>query len=281
MTTVKVFVGNLSFQTKEADLAKAFEVAGKVINANIITRGPRSLGYGFVELEDDQTAQNAVKLLDKKEVEGRIINVEVAKEREEVEKSTEGQDGAPRGGLRSRGRGAKGRARGRGGQQAQGGETRAYRVKSEEGGEEGKGEEEGGEPRARRQRKPRAPRKPESERPPRRERVPDEQKEQSKDTLFVANLPFSLDDEAFGALWSERKLAFKKAHVVKKRNGRSKGYGFVEFENTDAQQKALAEKITVQDRELSLKVAYFVEQSEEQTPEAAEGKTAEKKEGDK
>jgi len=79
----KVFVGNLSFATKENELAKEFEAAGKVISANIITRGPRSLGYGFVELDSESDAENAVRLLNKKEIDGRPINVEVAKPREE------------------------------------------------------------------------------------------------------------------------------------------------------------------------------------------------------
>jgi len=84
MVRTKVFVGNLSFTTKENELAKEFEVAGKVISANIITRGPRSLGYGFVEMENEADANNAVKLLDKKEIDGRPINVEVAKLRDET-----------------------------------------------------------------------------------------------------------------------------------------------------------------------------------------------------
>jgi len=87
MVRTKVFVGNLSFQTKEAELAQEFGTAGKVISANIITRGPRSLGYGFVEMESEADADNAVKLLNKKEIGGRPINVEVAKPREEGAKT--------------------------------------------------------------------------------------------------------------------------------------------------------------------------------------------------
>jgi len=66
MVRTKVFVGNLDFKTKEPELAAAFGAAGKVIGANIITRGPRSLGYGFVEMETEEDAQKAVQLMNKK-----------------------------------------------------------------------------------------------------------------------------------------------------------------------------------------------------------------------
>jgi len=75
--------------------------------------------------------------------------------------------------------------------------------------------------------------------------------------LFVANLPFVLDDESFAKVLKDGNLAFKTAHVVKKRSGRSKGYGFVELENEVDQQKALTalNLKQVEGRELVVKVA--------------------------
>lgn len=52
------------------------------LSANIITRGPRSLGYGFVEFETDELAKKAVDMMNHKEVDGRPINVEVAQRRD-------------------------------------------------------------------------------------------------------------------------------------------------------------------------------------------------------
>jgi len=77
----------------------------------------------------------------------------------------------------------------------------------------------------------------------------------SKTTLFVANLPFSVDDAGLLDIFKEFNVA--KAHVVRKRNNRSKGFGFVEFNNDADQQKALSaiDKKTVGDRELIVKVA--------------------------
>jgi len=253
MVRTKVFVGNLSFQTKEAELATEFAAAGKVISANIITRGPRSLGYGFVELDSEEDAQNAVKLLNKKEINGRPINVEVAKPRDETKEKAprvaEGENGAPRRRIR----------------------RKPVRKEGEEGEEQketekdGKKEEqrpEGSRPR-RRPRNKRSYRRTgtgsgsDSGSPRERRRVPNEEKEESKTTLFVANLPFSLDDDAFGKVVSDLNLKLKGAHVVKKRNGRSKGYGFIEFESQEDQQKALAalNKKVIDSRELSVKVA--------------------------
>jgi len=57
----------------------------------------------------------------------------------------------------------------------------------------------------------------------------------SKTTLFVANLPFSIDDEALARLFD----GCKSAHIVKTRSNRSRGYGFVVLENEEQQLKAL------------------------------------------
>lgn len=288
----KVFVGNLSFATKENELAKEFEAAGKVISANIITRGPRSLGYGFVEMDNEQDAANAVKLLDKKEIDGRPINVEVAKQREEgAENAEKPQGGATRGrgGARgtSRGRG-RGGARGapRGGANVEGGQRRRFKRREDEGEEgtqqQGEGQQQGqGEGSRGRGGRGRgrggvrgASRGSAQPRPPREQTEKKEDtRAPSKTTLFVANLPFTLDDEGFSKIFKDNSLAYKSAHVVKKRSGRSKGFGFVEFDNEVDQQKALTaiDKKQVEGREVVVKVALT-----ENKP--TEGETSEKKE---
>jgi RNA recognition motif-containing protein len=72
-------------------------------------------------------------------------------------------------------------------------------------------------------------------------------------------------------------LKFKSAHVVQKRNGRSKGFGFAEFDSHDDQQKALqalnAKK--VDERELIVKVALTEQQQQGETKQ--EGTTSENK----
>jgi len=271
MVHTKVFVGNLDFKTTEEELAQEFSEAGKVISANIITRGPRSLGYGFVELDNEKDAANAVSVMNKKKVNGREINVELAKLREPNQEGNNQSNGnAPRrGGFRS----YRGNYR-RGG----------YRGSNANNPTNNEGNEEGNEEVFRRKRRNIRPRNSEDnreqkprerrERPPRRP-IEERNSTPSKTTLFVANLPFALNDEDFGKVFKEEGLSFKTAHVVKKRNNRSKGFGFVEFDDEKDQQKALGavnNKI-VNNRELVVKIAL----TEIREPRGEEGKKEEEK----
>jgi len=73
----------------------------------------------------------------------------------------------------------------------------------------------------------------------RREKQPRE-KVMSQTILFAANLPFSLDDAGLAAIFEGPGLV--SARVVRTRNLRSRGYGFVEFTTEQEQLKALEEK---------------------------------------
>merc|ERR1712232_860931 len=91
---------------------------------------------------------------------------------------------------------------------------------------------------------------------PRRNRPRPEEREQSPTMIFVANIPFSLSDKEFEAIFEGFKV--KKAFVALTRNGRSRGFGFVDFENQEEQQRAIKEKqgVESQGRQLALRVAY-------------------------
>lgn len=98
--------------------------------------------------------------------------------------------------------------------------------------------------------------------------------EPSKTLLFVANLAFAVDDAALKAVFAAYAVA--SARVVTKKvgpsEGRSKGFGFVEFATEADQQKALNEVQgkEVEGRALQLKVAINpAEQKEEETAESA------------
>jgi len=293
MVRTKVFVGNLSFKTREAELAQEFAAAGPVIGANIIARGPRSLGYGFVELDNEEDANNAVKIMNKKEIDGRPINVEVAKPRQEPpaggdqtatstnsNNQQNGSEATSRGGFRGgrgRGRGGRGRGGSRGRGFSRGGGRGGYRrrfTNGEEGTEEINNNNnqqqstEGGSPR-RRGRRGQGQNQGQTQ--------GQDTRTESQTTLFIANLPFALDDAAFAKVFTDNGLKFKSAHVVQKRNGRSKGFGFAEFDSHDDQQKALqalnAKK--VDERELIVKVALTEQQQQGETKQ--EGTTSENK----
>jgi len=269
MVRTKVFVGNLSFKTTEGDLTKEFEVAGKVAAASIITRGSRSLGYGFVEFDSEEEAKKSVELLNKKQIDSREINVEVARPRDENAVRAPRPPRGPRAPRQGNNNNGNNNAGGQG--QGQGGQGEGALRQGGQGGGRGRGRfqrrprggarpqgAQGGEGGAPNNNQGGAPRRPRG--PPRGPRPAGEQRERppraaSANTLFVANLPFSVDDAGLSEIFAG--LNIKGAHVVRKRNNRSKGFGFVEFNNTDDQTKALAavDKKTVQDRELIVKVA--------------------------
>ncbi|HEY0677258.1 MAG TPA: RNA-binding protein [Chitinophagaceae bacterium] len=80
---MNMYVSNLSFHTVDDDLRKLFEQFGAVSSAKVILdRGTgRSRGFGFVEMDSDTEAKEAMKNLHNKEIEGRAMSVTVAKER--------------------------------------------------------------------------------------------------------------------------------------------------------------------------------------------------------
>ncbi|MGE4233167.1 MAG: RNA recognition motif domain-containing protein [Bacteriovoracia bacterium] len=77
----KLYVGNLPFSLDESSLEQLFAQSGTVVSAKIITdRGTgRSKGFGFVEMANDNEADNAISSLNGKDIEGRAINVSEAR----------------------------------------------------------------------------------------------------------------------------------------------------------------------------------------------------------
>ncbi|PKA64308.1 Glycine-rich RNA-binding protein 4, mitochondrial [Apostasia shenzhenica] len=79
--TSKLFVSGLSFYTTEGTLSEAFSKFGQVIEAKIIMNkvSDRSKGYGFVTFASDDEAQKALEEMNGKELNGRVIYVDIAK----------------------------------------------------------------------------------------------------------------------------------------------------------------------------------------------------------
>ena len=80
---MNMYVSNLSFHTKDEDLKKLFEQYGAVSSAKVITdrESGQSRGFGFVEMESDAEAKEAMNGLNNKEIEGRAMSVTVAREK--------------------------------------------------------------------------------------------------------------------------------------------------------------------------------------------------------
>lgn len=78
-----IFVGNLPFSTSSPELEQMFASYGAVSRAQVITDRDtgRSRGFGFVEMDNDDEAQQAIESLDGSDIGGRQIKVNVARER--------------------------------------------------------------------------------------------------------------------------------------------------------------------------------------------------------
>ena len=100
---MKLYVGNLSFSTTEAQLRDLFAAHGEVASAALVmdreTGRPR--GFGFVEFNDDGQARAAINALNGKNFDGRDLTVNEAKPRE-------GGGGGGRGGFGGGNRGGGG-----------------------------------------------------------------------------------------------------------------------------------------------------------------------------
>src|ERR1700733_7195727 len=109
----KIYVGNLSYQTREAVLSDTFAQVGRVESVQIITDRDtgRSKGFGFVEMGDDETVEKAIAPFNGKEVNGRALTVNEARP---MERRDFGSRGGGSGGGGGRGGGGGGRG-GRGG----------------------------------------------------------------------------------------------------------------------------------------------------------------------
>jgi RNA recognition motif-containing protein len=110
---MKLYVGNLSFKTSSDDLQQLFSQAGTVESASVVEdrETGRSRGFGFVEMSSKEEGEAAIAQFNGKEINGRNLNVNEAKPREDR-------------GNRGGGRGGFGGNRGGGGRSGYGGGDR-------------------------------------------------------------------------------------------------------------------------------------------------------------
>jgi RNA recognition motif-containing protein len=98
-----IFVGNLSFDATENALRAMFEEFGTVDRVNLVTDRDtgRARGFGFVEMSNDAEGQNAIAALNGRDLDGRALNVNEARPKEN-------RAGGGGGGFRGNGRGGGG-----------------------------------------------------------------------------------------------------------------------------------------------------------------------------
>ena len=102
----KLYVGNLSFSTTDADLRTLFAESGTVVSAQVITDKytNQSRGFGFVEMSTEGEAKAAIGSLNGKQIGGRALTVNKSRPRE----SSGGGGGYGGGGGGNRGGGGGG-----------------------------------------------------------------------------------------------------------------------------------------------------------------------------
>ena len=81
--STKIYVGNLTFSVDDSELESLFAPYGDVASANVITDrdSGRSRGFGFVEMESKEAADNAISALNGKGHGGRDLTVNIARPR--------------------------------------------------------------------------------------------------------------------------------------------------------------------------------------------------------
>ncbi|MFN7997576.1 MAG: RNA-binding protein [Bryobacteraceae bacterium] len=93
-----IFVGNLSFDATESKVRSLFEQYGTVDKVNVVTDRDtgRARGFAFVEMSNDGEGDRAIAALNGRDLDGRSLNVNIAKPKEDR--------GGARGGGGGRGR---------------------------------------------------------------------------------------------------------------------------------------------------------------------------------
>jgi cold-inducible RNA-binding protein len=110
---VKIYVGNLSYDTTDQDLQAAFAAYGNVSSAQVVIDRDtgRARGFGFVEMASQEEGQAAMAALNGSQLQGRTLTVNEAKPRTE-RSSGGGNRGGGGGGRGSYGGGGGGGGRG-------------------------------------------------------------------------------------------------------------------------------------------------------------------------
>jgi RNA recognition motif-containing protein len=90
----KLYVGNLSFDMTDEELGEAFSEYGEIVSAVVVKDrvSGRSRGFGFVEFSREESAQNAKEAMNGKDLKGRTLRVDDARDQRRNRSSDSGYD---------------------------------------------------------------------------------------------------------------------------------------------------------------------------------------------
>ena len=217
-----LYISNLPFELDDNDLRQIFQEFNPK-NAKIpVRRGGKSKGYGFVEFNNSNDQNEALKALDQSEVNGRLITIKVSQP-------------IQRNNNQNRPRNNQNRPR-----------SNDNRPRNNQN-----------RPRSNDNRPRNNQNRPRNNNNQNRERN-NENREVSTNMVYVSNLPFSLDDNSLAGIF--KSLNVSKAYISRRKNGMSRGYGFVEFSSNEGQQAALKNNgADVSGRSIVVQAAFKVE----------------------
>jgi len=120
--SIKLYVGNLAFTTRENDLQQLFSQVGSVESVSMVTDRDtgRSRGFAFVEMSSKSEGEAAISKFNGAELDGRSLTVNEARPRE-----SRGGGGRANGGRGSGSGGRGGGSRGGGSRGGSGGRSRS------------------------------------------------------------------------------------------------------------------------------------------------------------
>ncbi|WVQ78509.1 hypothetical protein IAT38_000595 [Cryptococcus sp. DSM 104549] len=286
----KVYIGNLSYSATE-DSVREFvsQAGGEVLSVTIPKKvGRRPAGYAFVAYKAEADAKKAVEQLNEKVLDERPLRLELAKPDEEVQADRKAKEekraaakkerDAEKKAAKAAQKAAADAAAVANGEAVEGeagveGEVKPKKKRSKAkkprrrlpaDGEESGEEAEEGAP-ARIDDVEGAEKKPKKKAAPKpREKRLQVSEEDSASTIFVANLPYSVDDEALANIFSDLSIKVKSAKIITRfrrikgvRTESSKGFGFVDLEDESQREEAVkkVEGTLVEGRNITAKVA--------------------------
>ena len=278
----KVFIGNLAFATREEALTKAFDDLNiKLHSVNVVVKRGRSMGYGFVEI-DEKDYQTAFEKLHKSQLDERTINLEKAtstnsnKQTKKPRKPRQNKrkTGGPNtkaGGSPAAESKATTNEQATGDKPAAGAaaakKKRNTRRKKKpatsakpEAGQAAVVENGSGAPAAN-SAAPAAAKKPRAPKKPKAPAATAQKRDHSNTELYVANIPFTLTDDELKQEFAQ--FGCVSATVIINSYGKNKGksnrgYGFVKVDTEDNQKAAIEQdkKLKIGGRDISIKPAF-------------------------